>query len=520
MSESIFHCQSPLRIRNPYTHEWCWVPCRKCASCRSRKIQEWTSRLNIESRCHPYQLFGTLTYAPKYLPYYEVDWNRKVLFSTKENVEFKFVDLPLDKNSYEYLKCRRCLPVADSAEVQKFIKRVRERIRTNQSGERADDRYLRYYLVSDFGSTVLRPHYHFIFYTGSKWFAENAKSVVSECWRTDNRNSESESLGYSKVEHVLTSASSYVASYVNCFEHLPQIYTFRKFKPFSLCSRHPPLGTLFENAGEIKELFNSGSCTRSVWNRKQNEFLDVPLPKSLCDRLYPRIKGFGSLPFDVLCRLYSRASECTGAGFDWFEHCIKAYCIGYKDELSEYFKDLYYNDSDNHSALHSLYATLSRFHFQRNIFGVSVDDYVRRIVEFYKSRDLLMLNAQCKWQERVSKECSPTLSLFVDFDLVSSLRTDYQSFFDITDYDEMIDYLKKYALYFKRDAFSPQVLDKMLPSDDPETAKSWELSNKVVSDGKKKHEKNDYLRRADIDDDLRQFLIYFNSVKHGCKKCD
>ena len=508
--QSIFHCQSPLRIRNPYTHEWCWVPCRKCASCKSRRVHEWTQRLNIECRCHPYVFFGTLTYAPKYLPYLNVDWSRKVLFSSSLDCEYNFEDLPLDKNSYDFIKARRCLPVANVQDVQKFIKRVRERIRTNSSGEGSEMRYLRYYLVSDFGSTLLRPHYHFIFFTGSKWFAENAKCIVSDCWKTDNRHSSSESLGRVDCQSVKSSASSYVASYVNCLDSLPKVYSFRKFRPFSICSRHPPLGTLFKNDGEIKRLFDSGSCTRRVWNSSQNEFLDVPIPKGLCDRLYPRIKGFGTFSLDVLYRLYSRAAECSGSGFDWFEHCVRSYCRK-GDDLADYFRKLISDDNpDTHGSLLSLYSVFSRFNLQRSVFGISVNDYVRRIFDFYKDRDYLMLKSQFEWSERVSKELSPTYSLMVDPDLVSVLRTNIQNSFD----------LGKYGLFFDDDAFSSDVLHDMSPEDDFFSREKFELANKVISDGKKKHEKADYLDRANINSDLKDFLKQFNSVKYGYKKCD
>ena len=114
------------------------------------------------------------------------------------------------------------------------------------------------------------------------------------------------------------------------------------------------------------------------------------------------------------------------------------------------------DNPDTHGSLLSLYSVFSRFNLQRSIFGITVNDYVRRIYEFYKNRDYLMLKSQLLWSERVSKELSPTHTLMVDPDLVSDLRVNIHKVFD----------LKKYDLYFDSDAFSPDILGSMSPVDD------------------------------------------------------
>ena len=63
-----FACEHPKKVRNPYTNDWLYVPCGKCSLCRSKKAAHWTERLEQERSCHPYCLFGTLTYNEKHLP--------------------------------------------------------------------------------------------------------------------------------------------------------------------------------------------------------------------------------------------------------------------------------------------------------------------------------------------------------------------------------------------------------------------------------------------------------------------
>lgn len=531
MEKSIFHCESPIRIRNKYDGNVYYVPCRKCAACRNKKAVEWTNRLNQESKCHPYSFFGTLTYAPEFLPYLDVDFSKELLFSSSDpSLVYEFKDLPIDNLSYEYIKRRKCLPVAKIEDVRSFIKRVRERIRSNGSGEPRENRYLRYFLVSEYGETCLRPHYHFLFFTASKWFAENAASVVSSCWCVDSRCTDSKMLGRVDCQSVKSSASSYVASYLNISDNLPKIYSFRKFRPFSVCSRQPPIGSLFESSQEIQEIFNSGSCTRVVRSGETNEVLEIPFPASFCSRIYPKLKGFNEFPLDVINRLYGESVEASTRSFEEF----REYVEGRSKELNDvgrYYKDYILSkpklDSlnpekvkDPESALHNLFSIFNRFHIQRLNFGVSVGDYVSRIYDFWSKRDYFMLKTQMEYQERISRDKSPAYTLLVDFDVLSDLRSRFDDFMRLNDLSGFIKFMKTYGIYFYKDSFSHEDFRVMSFNDDRVTKRYFDKANVVVSESKKRHEKNDYLLKADLDNDLRNFLIYFNSIKHGYKKCN
>lgn len=499
MGNTIFRCEHPVRIVNPYTHKVMFVPCRKCSQCRARKASEWTEKLNRECRVHPFSFFGTLTFAPEFLPYYTVDWENHVFTSKDDSHSFSFDPKDLDDDSIRYINSRHCLPLADISLAERFIKRLRERIRSNKSGEPREVRYIRYYLVPDYGSTVLRPHFHFILCTASKWFAENAKDVVSQCWCDDLRLSHPRSFGRIDCQSVKNSCSSYVAGYLACLDSLPKVYSLRYFRPFAICSKHPSIGDLFANTEEVRELFNSGSVVRSV-HRKNGEVLETLLPKSICDRLYPRISGFSNVPGDLLRSVYQYSDIAVSQSFDEFFWSIKSECDR-KSYLGSYFcQILAQNETTvNDSTVRCLLSNLKRFSLQRQIFGISVNDYFDRIVDFWKRRDYKCLEFQEKWLSDLSVD--------------KSVKRSISDFHKLIDLERFLNYDSKgYHLH-------PSALVRQADVSfdiDPSYVSAKSLSDKIVNDHKSKHYKSDYLDKANIENDLKDFLKYINNKRYGC----
>lgn len=113
---------------------------------------------------------------------------------------------------------------------------------------------------------------------------------------------------------------------------------------------------------------------------------------------------------------------------------------------------------DPESAIHGLFSILNRFHIQRLGFGCSVNDYVRRITDFWKDREYFMLKTQEKFQERIAREKSPCYTLLVDFDLVSCLRNRIDEFLKVDNLDGFIELMKNYGIYFYEDSFSSRSL--------------------------------------------------------------
>ena len=505
---TLFTCEHPVRVFNKYLGQYMSVPCRKCNTCKAAKASLWTRKLNNEAKCHPYVFFGTLTYAPEFLPRLLADWTNGFLYDEK-GAFFNIKDLNLDYDSINYIRSRGCLPVYNVEDVQKFVKRVRERIRVNKSGEPRKNRYLRYFVVAEYGETLLRPHYHFIFFTGSEWFAENAKSVVSQCWSVDFRSKSPRSMGRIDCQAVINSASSYVASYLACSDNLPKVYTLRQFRPTALFSRSPALGTLQGFDEEVRELFNRRAVTRPLRNRKTNEVVAVLLEKSLSDRLYPRIGGFSQMAFDELNSIYALADKARTQSFSSFFFWTK-YLSEYGNLIHrDYFGKIHVRNSEsvNDMPLRYLFGVLRRFSFQREMYGISVRDYVERIQDYYSQRDMYLLNFQCKWQEEISKEKD---------------KRDYS--WMMIDPKFLSDFLTSNPNSYEKVTFgdgSPSVdsVKDFSQLDDYDFQSKVCLSNKAINDGKNRHLKYEYLMKADIEKDLKDFLVYFinKKLEHECK---
>ena len=130
-------CTNPLRVRNPkkeyvqgIDEPFITVPCGRCAACLSTKITDWSNRLRLAIEMnHGMAYFLTLTYSD---------------------------------DTCTYNVCKE--------DVQKFIKRLRHRLPP-----------FTYYLVSEYGPTTFRPHYHIILVCDCEY--ETCMEEVEKAWQ-------------------------------------------------------------------------------------------------------------------------------------------------------------------------------------------------------------------------------------------------------------------------------------------------------------------------------------------------
>lgn len=108
--------------RNPFIRGGLAFPCGRCEPCLGARQQVWSHRLQLEAMCHESSTFVTLTYADDKLP------------RTVDEV-----------------------PTLAPEHVQGWLKVIRER-------ERKEGRFLRFYLVGEYGDTSHRPHYHLVLF--------------------------------------------------------------------------------------------------------------------------------------------------------------------------------------------------------------------------------------------------------------------------------------------------------------------------------------------------------------------
>lgn len=484
-------CDHPKRIYNRYLGKFLFVPCRTCPQCVIRRASKWTRRLNEESKCHPYVLFGTLTYSNDFISHATYDGKQFIL----PDQSVYEPDFELDKASLAYLKSTgNKVFFAPARDAQLFFKRLRQKVLRDPSNtEPRECRYIRYFLVSEISETTLRPHFHFIIFTGSKWFAERSSDVVSSCWRTDSRYSDSSSFGIVHCEVVRNSASSYVASYLNCPADLPNIFTKGKFKPFSSSSKSPAIGSLLTGSEEIRSLFHSGFVSQYLVENGIVRDEQVPVSEDLYRRLYPKLKGFDKWSIDVFHRLVNWfITECFGTDAEttYRRFYDKAFLDPNCDLVSHYLRDIIVNDSDKLSAQSDLRSKLNRIIHQSRIFSVSPTQYFNRIRKFYIDLDYFRLKTQLEWEE-----LNPShYGLFNDLEFL-------QYFADKT----LKRLIPVYASYDSR--LDPTLVDFSVV---PSFLERSQKSSLIYNDGKKKHLKADYLYHRNTEKlslNYKNFLI-------------
>ena len=250
----VTRCQNPRTVVNKFTHESVLVSCGSCPSCILRRSGIQTNLLATYSAQFRYVYFVTLTYAPRFLPTLQV--------SIIETCTDDIADVPCvpniddldagDPNTYLFgfrsvprsasvklknstvertfkdpevwftygMKPKELLsilgkikhnvpnriPYVCNRDLDLFLKRLRSYY---------PDEKLRYYAVSEYGPTSLRPHWHLLLFSNSERFSKTVCENVSKAW-SYGRCDASLSRGF---------AAPYVASYVNSFVALPDFYT-------------------------------------------------------------------------------------------------------------------------------------------------------------------------------------------------------------------------------------------------------------------------------------------------------
>lgn len=224
-------CLFPLKVKNKYTDEYMVVSCGKCAGCRASKSASATLKCQLESLSHKYNFFITLTYDPKYIPLMKAinvhgsHGTRFIFVSDCERLDYEG-GLILNEVDYTHRelndlreKCKigDLFPYCSSRDAQLFLKRFRKNI-SKISNER-----IRYYLVCELGPKSLRPHFHLQLWCSDEAISTRMAELVNKSWQ----------FGFTDIQKVTSSASSYVAGYINSLGSLPRLYQSGKCKPFS-----------------------------------------------------------------------------------------------------------------------------------------------------------------------------------------------------------------------------------------------------------------------------------------------
>ena len=172
-------CRNPFMLDGPAGGVP--APCGQCLPCRVNRRREWTARLILENLCHEKSVFVTLTYDESSLP----------------------SDGQLKKDHYK-----------------NFMKRLRKAIQPVP---------LRFYLVGEYGTSTLRPHYHAIIFG----LGPEDSSLIEKAW----------SMGFVQCGDATPQSAQYVAGYVVEKLNTDQIPELEdKEQPFARMSNRPGIG--------------------------------------------------------------------------------------------------------------------------------------------------------------------------------------------------------------------------------------------------------------------------------------
>lgn len=413
---NLFVCEHPRKVKNPYTGEQLLVPCGKCKSCLVRHSYSWVERLEVERKCHPYTLFFTLTYSDDFCPKVFFDPETETCYDNIDGEVLSYDDLELNNQDIDSIKSRKYvdkrgwLTFPYVPHLQKFIKRIRSKVFENENC--INKKRVRYFIVSEYGPTNKRIHYHGLLFFESDWFANHAEEVIASAWSTDNRNTDVVSFGRSDCDFVQGSATSYCAQYINSTDHLPKVLKLGKFKNVSIMSRHPPIGSLPIKSAEIQEVFDKCLTSLRLYSPRKQKLVDVPLSRSLEDRLFPRIKGFDTLDHTLRVELYSYLSRTKQKVIDYESFISSLDCIdcdGFSTDACIFIRKFISNQSE--SCTHRFYSVLRRCEYLLYSFGCTYDSLVSKIERYYINRDYDRLKNQMLMQESYKGDVSDFLYL-------------------------------------------------------------------------------------------------------------
>lgn len=318
-------CVNSRYIFNPYSRKTVLVKCGKCPACLQEKACARANRIRNNVTDGTLTLFVTLTYDNNFVPYVKrsdlessnIDINVyrdadcRYKYNSKNGVYFEVdrainvvdcVYVPLEfRNLSETKKLKSlngkssdCIGVCLYSDVQNFIKRLRQNLKRIYGFEEK----FSYFSCSEYGGCSHRPHFHLLFFVPS--FAEETfRHAIVKSWPYADR------LRTSKYIEIAQNAASYVSSYVNSNNCLPECLQNDVFRQKHTYSQH---------FGVVMDCFSLRSILQKVDERalyyyKSKEFDGVsavnslPVPEYVINRYFPKHKGFGWLSTSALRRI-------------------------------------------------------------------------------------------------------------------------------------------------------------------------------------------------------------------------
>lgn len=332
-------CLSKRWITNPYTHKRLYVSCGKCPACLQQKADKRAQKIRYSVSPDEYSVFAHLTYANDHIPYISksdaiaLAPNKKThslylpiyrdadVKYVRSSSDYKFVKkdsskdiidkifIPSIDHDYFQHSVFDCVGLSNGSpnnvgvllysDVQRFIKRLRQRLRRN-FGITAS---IKYFCVGEYGSRTLRPHFHIIFILPLSVVYSSFAAAVAAAWPYDDYDLTRRNIGVAK------SAAAYCSSYVNCASYVPALLLMdSKTRPLHHASQNFGISLPSFSFRNVVDAFYRKNLRYDIQVNRKGAFVTESrvYPSYLIRRFFPKFKGYYLLSdseiFDVFKR--------------------------------------------------------------------------------------------------------------------------------------------------------------------------------------------------------------------------
>jgi hypothetical protein len=489
-------CEHPVRVVDPISGEVRFVPCGKCDLCKGAHAASWVERIKCEMENHPFNWFITLTYDDNNVPrlyrydHWLVDDENDGFGLCLDDYDFDQW-LPIERDFVNNVPFINYLRTSD---LQKFFKRLRRQIDLLYPYE--ENSKIRYFACGEYGETYLRPHFHIILFCDSENVSENMPWLISEAWTVN-----SVSKGDVKCELCDPKTASYVARYLNCTSHLPQVFQLRPLRPKSFCSKTPFVGYSQFSEEKLQDLVYKSAPTIDSVRRNTDgivETASVPLWRSLEGYLWPKISHYSRIPYTLrsdLYKLYEGLGITEVESFVNFLFVASCSCDTPMMQLiwNSYVDAGYGCEHDANCRNHfieSVFYAGRRCSVRAMQFGVSLHKYIELLFAYYDcSVPYARLVEWYQFYEDYMIHHPEHKSNFIDYDLSLLSRVRDLPFEDSKARYGLL--VESFGLDFERYYYyagSPSVYDL------PVTRDSISLSHTIALNHRKTKRKNEYMK--------------------------
>lgn len=386
-------CTHKKYITNRYTGDRLLVNCGRCKSCLQEKANRSRNRIRAALPDGFQFLFVCLSYKDEFIPYVlKSDLNNESLdeiplYRDFRIRSFKGRNIIRRNNGDQSILTNISVEDSDSnrqsisftpnmwkkgrgyhtermaliyyKDVQDFFKRLRQNL-YRRFGDNAPS--LRMFTTSEYGETHSRPHFHTLIGTEQENI-EFVRQAIFDSWLFADRTD------LERNTTIARDAAAYVASYVNCGARISEGLG-RLSKPKHSCSKN--FGVELPSFRLDKILANADRGTmcysRATKINGCPAVLDVPIPKYVINRFFPKFKG--------LCRLAPDSLEL-------FLRFPEKYFLQHKHEGITNYDDKDHNDTwANYVRVRN---SFNKYHSLtgRNIYDYAID--YKRVWNCYKN---------------------------------------------------------------------------------------------------------------------------------------